>query len=62
MFKQENIANIENVDLYKDFDFSEEIDEDSVCKELDGVWKYYPVGQQVRWAKAKFELCQQSSP
>ena len=37
VFKQENIANIENVDLYKDFDFSEEIDEDSVCKELDGV-------------------------
>ena len=36
MFKQENIANIENVDLHKDIDFSEEIDKDSVFKELDG--------------------------
>ena len=35
-FKQENIANIENIDPYEDIDFSEEIDEYSVFKELDG--------------------------
>ena len=36
VFKQENIVNIGNVDLYEDIDFSEEIDEDSVFNELDG--------------------------